>query len=94
MAPQILAAQLDAGAGGITAASISQVRMFRRFGVRNVLLANELVDDASISWVARELPRRDACGPRLRSPFVCYVDMPRGRIRLGGVPVAACGRAG
>jgi len=26
--------------------------MFRVFGVRNVLLANELVDDASISWVA------------------------------------------
>ena len=59
MAPQVIAIQLDAGAAGITVASISQARVFRRFGVRNVLLANELVDDASISWVARELTADD-----------------------------------
>ena len=84
MAPQILAAQLDAGAGGITAASISQVRMFRCFGVRNVLLANELVDDASISWVARELT---ADG---QFSFLCYVDSVPGAVRLDRI-LAACG---
>ncbi len=82
MAPQIFAAQLDAGAAGITAASISQVRTFRRFGVRNVLLANELVDDASISWVARELT---ADG---QFSFLCYVNSVTGAGRLDGILAA------
>jgi D-serine deaminase-like pyridoxal phosphate-dependent protein len=79
MAPQILAAQLDGGAAGITAASVSQARMFRRFGVRNVLLANELVDDASISWVARELTADS------QFSFLCYVDSVAGAGRLDGI---------
>ena len=33
MAPQLLARQFDAGACAITAATISQVRVFRAFGV-------------------------------------------------------------
>ena len=87
MAPQILAAPLDGGAAGITAASISQVRMFRRFGVRNVLLANEFVDDASISWVARELT---ADG---QFSFLCYVDSVTGAGRLDDI-LAAYGFTG
>ena len=76
MAPQILAAQLDAGAAGVTAASISQVRVFRRFGVRSVLLANEVVDDASISWLATELTEDE------QFSFLCYVDSVTGAGRL------------
>jgi D-serine deaminase-like pyridoxal phosphate-dependent protein len=87
MAPQILAAQLDGGAAGITAASVSQVRMFRRFGVRNVLLANELVDDASISWVARELTEDG------QFSFLCYVDSVTGVSRLDEI-LAAYGLPG
>ncbi len=87
MAPQVIAIQLDAGAAGITAASISQARVFRRFGVRNVLLANELVDDASISWVARELTADD------QFSFLCYVDSLAGAERLDGI-LAACGFTG
>jgi D-serine deaminase-like pyridoxal phosphate-dependent protein len=87
MAPQILTAQLDAGAAGVTAASISQVRVFRRFGFRNVLLANEVVDDASISWLARELT---ADG---QFSFLCYVDSVAGAERLDAV-LAARGAAG
>ena len=83
MAPQVLAAQLDAGAAGITAASISQARVFRRFGVRNILLANELVDDASISWVARELT---AAGGQFS--FLCYVDSVAGAGRLDAILAA------
>jgi D-serine deaminase-like pyridoxal phosphate-dependent protein len=82
MAPQILAAQLDGGAAGVTVASISQARMFRRFGVRNVLLANELVDDASISWVARELTSDR------QFSFLCYVDSVAGAGRLDGLLAA------
>ena len=87
MAPQILATQLDGGAAGITAASISQARIFRRFGVRNVLLANELVDDASISWVARELTAEG------QFSFLCYVDSVTGAGRLDEI-LAACGFTG
>ena len=55
MAPQLLARQFDAGACAITAATISQVRVFRAFGVRDVVLANELVDEAGLRWLAAEL---------------------------------------
>lgn len=68
MAPQLSAAQLAAGAWGITAATIDQVRTYRAFGVPRILLANELVDPAGIAWLAAELaadPGFEAC---------CYVD--------------------
>jgi D-serine dehydratase len=68
MAPHLFAAQLDAGAWGLTVATIGQVRVCRDFGVRRVLLANELVDPAGIAWLAGEMrshPEFDLC---------CYVD--------------------
>ena len=72
MSPQLLARQFDAGACAVTAATISQVRIFRAFGVRDVVLANELVDPAALRWLAAEL---DA-----HSDFtlVCWVDSVRG----------------
>ncbi len=50
--------------------------MFRRFGVRNVLLANEVVDDASVSWLATELTEDG------QFSFLCYVDSVMGAGRL------------
>ena len=55
MAPQLLARQFDAGATAVTLATISQVRTFRAFGVDRVVLANELVDEAGLRWLAAEL---------------------------------------
>jgi D-serine deaminase-like pyridoxal phosphate-dependent protein len=72
MAPQLLARQLDAGACAVTVATISQLRVFRAFGVRDVVLANELVDDSGLRWLAAEL---DA-DPDFT--FVCWVDSLRG----------------
>ncbi|MGW3243038.1 alanine racemase [Streptomyces sp. NPDC001070] len=72
MAPQLFARQIDHGAWGITAATPHQVRVYRAFGVRRVFLANELVDAASLRWLAREL----AGDPDFR--FVCYADSVRG----------------
>jgi D-serine deaminase-like pyridoxal phosphate-dependent protein len=72
MAPQLYAMQLAAGAWGITAATIGQVRLYRAYGVSRVLLANELTDPAGIAWLAQE---------RTRDPgfeFSCYVDSPAG----------------
>jgi D-serine dehydratase len=68
MAPQLFDRQLAAGAWGITAATTSQVRLMRGFGVPRVLLANELVDAPAIRWLARELERDPDFG------FLCLVD--------------------
>lgn len=72
MAPQLLAKQFEAGAAAVTAATVSQVRIFRAFGAREVILANELVDSAGLSWVAAE---QDA-DPGFR--LTCWVDSVRG----------------
>ena len=51
MSPQLFGAQLANGAWGITLASATQVRVAHRFGVRRVLLANQLVARADIHSV-------------------------------------------
>jgi D-serine dehydratase len=68
MSPQLLKRQLDGGAWAVTAATMSQVRVWRAFGVERVILANELVEPASVRWVAGEL--RD--DPEFE--FYCLVD--------------------
>jgi D-serine dehydratase len=68
MAPQLLQLQLDDGAWAVTAATMSQVRVWRAVGVERVILANELVDPAAIRWLARELDADPAFD------FYCLVD--------------------
>jgi D-serine deaminase-like pyridoxal phosphate-dependent protein len=65
MAPQLWERQLDAGAGGITAATPAQIRTMHAVGVPRLLLANELVDTDAIGWVARS-----SAG----AAFACWVD--------------------
>jgi len=72
MAPQLFQRQLAAGAWGISAATVSQVRSFRAFDVPRVLLANVLVDPGAIRWIAGEI-EADA-----HFEFFCYVDSIRG----------------
>lgn len=72
MSPQLLARQFAAGACAATAATISQVRIFRAFGVRDVILANELVDSAGLAWLAAELDTDR------RFRLICWVDSVRG----------------
>jgi D-serine deaminase-like pyridoxal phosphate-dependent protein len=57
MAPQLFARQLEHGAWGITVANFAQLRVARAFGVRRVLLANQLLDAAALRWVSAELAR-------------------------------------
>jgi D-serine deaminase-like pyridoxal phosphate-dependent protein len=83
MAPQLFARQLAAGAWGMTAATVGHVRTYRAFGVRRVLLANELVDEGAISWLAGEL----AADPGF--DFYCYVDSADGARLLEGELAAA-----
>ena len=51
MAPQIFAQQLAAGAWGITVANVQQLGIFVRFGVRRVIMANQLLGSAEVGVV-------------------------------------------
>jgi D-serine dehydratase len=68
MSPELAARQLASGAWGITVATIGQLRAYRAFGFPRLLLANELVDEAGIAWLADEL----AADPGFA--VYCYVD--------------------
>jgi D-serine deaminase-like pyridoxal phosphate-dependent protein len=68
MSPGLAARQLASGAWGITVATIGQLRMYRAFGFPRLLLANELVDEGGIAWLAGEL----AADPGFAA--YCYVD--------------------
>lgn len=76
MAPQVWAMQLDAGAGGITVATVAQARLAREFGVEHVLIANEITDRAAARWLAAER----AANPH--AVLFCYVDGVDGVERL------------
>ncbi len=67
MAPQLWRQLLDAGAWGITLATGWQVQLARSFGIRRILLANELIDPVALRWLGKELadPAFD---------FACWVD--------------------
>jgi D-serine deaminase-like pyridoxal phosphate-dependent protein len=68
MAPQLFARQIEAGAWGITAATVGQVQTFRSFGIPRIVIANEVTDRAAIAWLAAEL----ASDPEFEC--YCFVD--------------------
>ena len=55
MSPQLMQLQFDAGAWAVTAATVWQARMWRRFGAKRILLANQVVDARSAQWLAEDL---------------------------------------
>lgn len=55
MSPELIRLQLDHGAWAITAANVSQARLFAGWGVTRVLLANEVTDPAGLRWLASTL---------------------------------------
>ncbi|GAA0499989.1 amino acid deaminase [Paractinoplanes deccanensis] len=54
MAPGLLAAQLEAGAWGLTVATANQALVLRRLGVRRILIANQVLDPVALRWIAGE----------------------------------------
>jgi D-serine deaminase-like pyridoxal phosphate-dependent protein len=54
MAPSLFAAQLAAGAWGITVATANQALAAHHFGVPRVLLANEVLDPRPLRWAATQ----------------------------------------
>ena len=84
MSPELIALQLDAGAWGMTAATAHHVRVYRRLGVRRILLASQLAAPADIAFILDEL----AADPEL--DFYALVDSAEGvallaeQVRGGG----------
>lgn len=68
LAPQLADLQLRAGAWAVTVSDVRQLRLFHGFGLRRALLANQVVDRASVAalW---DLLGRD---PSLE--VLCFVD--------------------
>ena len=71
MAPQLWRRQLEAGAWGITAATVGHARVMVAAGVPRVLIANEVTDPAAIAWIAAQL--RDT-----GAEILCAVDSSAG----------------
>ena len=67
MAPQLWQQLLDGGAWGITLATGWQVQLARSFGVRRIILANQLIDPVVLRWLGVEL-----ADPAFE--FACWVD--------------------
>lgn len=68
MAPQIFKMQFEAGAWGITAASVEQLQVYRRFGVPRVLFANQLIGKPNLQFVCDQLSADESFD------FYCFVD--------------------
>src|SRR5215218_5288079 len=73
MAPQLMRRQLEAGAWGMTAATVQQVTVMRAAGAGRVILANQVVGRAEIAWLAAAA--RDV-------EVLCLVDSPESVARL------------
>ncbi|KQO62409.1 alanine racemase [Curtobacterium sp. Leaf261] len=76
MAPALAARQIEAGAWGVTVASVQQAMVAWEHGIRHVLLANEVLDPAGLAWLASRSPDDGA-------DVLCYVDS------LAGVEAAS-----
>lgn len=68
MSPELFKMQTDAGAWGITLATAPQVEAGFAFGVRKVLMANQLIGKANMAIISN-LMQQDAA-----FEFVCIVD--------------------
>ena len=53
MSPQIAQMQVDAGAWALTIANFWQAEIFRKFGFKKLIIANEVLDPSAISEIAK-----------------------------------------
>jgi len=57
MCPQLFLRQLADGAWGLTCATPAQLQVYRSFGIRRVLLANQLLGRQALNFVCSEMAR-------------------------------------
>lgn len=77
MSPQLFERQLVHGAWAITVATAQQIEVCRRFGIRRILLANQLIGRQAIRYVLDEIASDSAL------EFYCLVDSADGVALLG-----------
>ena len=68
MSPQLFARQLELGAWAVTVATVQQIQICRRFGVKRLILANQLVGKQPVRYVLDQL----ADDPEFE--FYCLAD--------------------
>lgn len=56
MSPQLVARQLDAGAAGITVATVAQARVIRRYADTDLIIANQVTRPGDLTWIAENSP--------------------------------------
>lgn len=71
MAPQLWSRLLEAGAWGITFATVWQARLAHTFGVRHMLIANPVTDPAGLRWLR-------SCAEDPDLDVLCWVDSREG----------------
>jgi D-serine dehydratase len=76
MCPEIWREQLAAGAWGLTVATVSQLEVCIAFGVKRILIANEVIDTYSARRLAKILAQDE------RVEIICLVDSEEGIRRL------------
>ncbi|MCJ1713613.1 alanine racemase [Curtobacterium sp. VKM Ac-2922] len=86
MAPALARRQVDAGAWGVTVASVQQAMVAWEHGLRHVLVANEVLDPAGLAWLAS----RRSVDPD--SDVLCYVDSHDGVAAAAAAGTAVAGR--
>ena len=72
MSPQLAKLQSSSGAWGLTAATVNQVQVFRQFGARRIILANQLVGRQNVRYIVEELNTNGDFD------FFCLVDSVEG----------------
>ena len=68
MSTELAQLQLAEGAWAVTVANVSQARVFRVAGASRILIANQVIDDQALRWIAAEL----SSDPELE--IYCLVD--------------------
>ena len=76
MSPQLWREQERHGAWAVTVASAHQAEVYRRFGARRILIANELVSAADLAWLAAVRASDPGC------ELLLVVDSPTAAERL------------
>jgi D-serine deaminase-like pyridoxal phosphate-dependent protein len=72
MAPALAARQIDAGAWGVTVASVQQAMVAWEHGIRHLLVANEVLDPAGLAWLGTRASVDDT------ADVLVYVDSAAG----------------
>ena len=68
MSPQLFSKQLEVGAWGITAGAINQIQVMYRYGVKKILLANQLLGKSHLKTIAHLINNDKDFS------FYCFVD--------------------